>query len=194
MLAAHSAIDEGESVSLSTAPRRAPICASMSRIDAPSSFSRPRRRLGWIAAIAAFGTLFGCAALPLPTRAAGISPPPNGKARIWIYSAWDPYGSQSQSVIRINGVRAGVFSPGYTFYRDVPPGEYRVWVESAEPFHRQFAPVAVVAGQQVYLKVEPWEDCSGGPATELCRTNFSTYLQPPGVGAAAVASLPLSGR
>jgi hypothetical protein len=165
----------------------------MSRIIAALLVLAGMRRAGRMAAIALLSALFGCA-LPPPTRAALIPPPPPGQARIWIYSDWEPYGPETQSYIHINGARAGVFYPGYTFYRDLPPGNYAVGVESEEPFQEQFAPVAVVAGQQVYMRVEPWRDCSGGRGTERCYTNFSTYLQLPRIGAAAVASLPFSGR
>ncbi len=146
-----------------------------------------------MAAIALCGALFGCA-LPPPTRAVAIPPPPPGEARIWVYSGWDPYAPETESYILMNGARVGVFYPGYTFYRDVAPGPYVVGVESEEPPHQQFAPVGVVAGQQVYLKVESWHDCGGGDVGGgWCRTNFATYLQLPQVGSAAVAALPFSG-
>lgn len=166
----------------------------MSRIDVFFLRSKAMQRLSSTAAIAALGILFGCTAPSAPAQVARIPPPPPGKARIWIYSDWRPYGPESQSYIRINGARVGVFAPGYTLYRDVTPGPYTVGVESEEPFHDQVSPVAVIAGQQVYMRVEPWRDCNGGSAVEQCYTNFSIYLQPPQIGAAAVAFLPFSGR
>jgi hypothetical protein len=94
------------------------------------------------------------------------------------------------SYVRFNGRIVGVSQPGEAFYRDVAPGDYDVTVDSPGRDVDQFARVAVAAGQQLYIQVQVsklW-DCSGS-AMASCRDTFYTRVQPPQIGAAAIASL-----
>lgn len=133
---------------------------------------------------------------PPPSLAEPAGPPP-GYARIWLYRYDEPYVSLATPYVRFNGRIVGVSEPGAAFYRDVPPGNYYVTVDSEGRDVYQFANVAVVAGQQVYVQVQVsrlW-DCNGGDTKGIgyCRDTFYTRLQLPQVGAAAVAALPFAG-
>src|SRR5579883_2062695 len=88
--------------------------------------------LGWIAA-------------PQPGVAETAGPPP-GYARIWVYRYDEPYVSLATPYVRFNGRIVGVSKPGAAFYRDVPPGEYYVTVDSegrrqpVRPYRRRRRP------------------------------------------------------
>jgi hypothetical protein len=137
--------------------------------------------------------------VPRPGFAETAGSPP-GYARIWIYRYDEPYVSLATPYVRFNGRIVGVSQPGGVFYRDVPPGVYHVTVDSEGRDVNQFADVAVVAGQQVYIQVQVSKDwnCGGGGGSrgggEWCRPTFYTRLQLPQVGAAAIAMLLPGGR
>jgi hypothetical protein len=135
--------------------------------------------------------------MQLPPAGAAIpSGPPPGYARIWIYRYDEPYVSLATPYVRFNGQIVGVSEPGGAFYRDVSPGEYYVTVDSEGTDINQFAHVAVVAGQPVYIEVEvsKFWDCMGSlGGRESCRDTFYTRLQLPQIGAAAVAHSPRYG-
>jgi hypothetical protein len=153
-------------------------------------------RISRFGAIALVALVLGCAA-PAATSAAAIPPIPAGMARIWIYREYDPNLSLARPYVRLNGSIAGISEPSGAFYRDVMPGVYEVSVDSIGEDVNQWASVAVVPGQQVYLNVDvdPHRDCGGGGRNGggWCRDTFYTRLQLPQVGAAAVASLPYTG-
>lgn len=138
--------------------------------------------------------VFGCAAPA--TQAAAIPPIPAGMARIWIYRDYDPT-ALARPYVRLNGAVAGISEPVGAFYRDVAPGVYSVTVDSIGQDVNQWASVALVPGQEVYLRVDdlPFWDCGGGGrgGGGWCRDTFYTRLQLPQVGAAEVARLPYTG-
>jgi hypothetical protein len=53
----------------------------------------------------------------------------------------------------MNGAIVGISEQGYMFYRDVVAGLYHVSVESYERDLFQFRDVALVSGQQAYVKI-----------------------------------------
>jgi hypothetical protein len=141
-----------------------------------------------------FVALLGWTQSPPPSFAETAGPPP-GYGRIWIYRYYEPYVSLATPYVRLNGQIVGVSQPGAAFYRDVPPGVYHVTVDSEGRDVDQFVTVAVAPGQQVYVQVQvsKYWDCGGGSrGAGWCRDTFYTRLQLPRVGAAAVASLPLT--
>jgi hypothetical protein len=151
----------------------------------------PLYRLCRGGAITLLLALFGWAGTPQPGLAEIAGPPP-GHARIWIYRYYEPYVSLATPYVRFNGRIVGVSEPGGAFYRDVAPGEYAVTVDSEGRDVYQFVHIAVVPGQTLYIQVQAskYWDCGGGPkGPGWCRDTFYTRLQPPGVGAPAVASL-----
>jgi hypothetical protein len=153
----------------------------------PSTLAR-LCRTGTMVLLLAF---LGWVQAPQPGLAATAGPPP-GYARIWVYRYYEPYVSLATPYVRFNGRIVGVSEPGAAFYRDVPPGEYYVTVDSEGRDVNQFAHIAVVPGQTVYIEVEvsKYWDCGGGIKGDgWCRDTFYTREQSPQVGAAAIASL-----
>jgi hypothetical protein len=135
--------------------------------------------------------LFGCAGPP-PAGLAETAGPPPGYARIWIYRTYNPYTSQATPYVRINGRIVGVSELGSALYRDVPPGVYTVTVDSPGRDVHQFATVALVAGQVVYIKT----DANNWWAT-MCRRceidTFYTLVVSPRLAHAEMAALPAYG-
>lgn len=78
--------------------------------------------------------------------------PPEG-VRIWFYRVYDPTESKGRFYIYINGAIVGISEQGYAYYRDVLPGLYDVSVESYGRDLFQFRDVALVPGQQAYVKI-----------------------------------------
>jgi hypothetical protein len=144
----------------------------------------------------------GALPAPRPSLADTAGPmagPPPGYARIWLYRFYEPFVSLATPYIRFNGRIVGVSQPGGVFYRDVPPGDYDVTVDSEGRDVNQFAQVAVVAGQQVYIQVQvsKYWDCGGGGGSQggsgWCRDTFYTRLQLPQVATAAIEAMPHNG-
>ena len=74
---------------------------------------------------------------PLPDRmrpatasAVVIPSVPGGAARIWIYRNDYQYEPRDTPYVWLNGRIAGVIQPNAAFYRDVPPAQYTVTVDS----------------------------------------------------------------
>jgi hypothetical protein len=159
-----------------------------------SDIGRLARRLYHAGAAALFLLVVGCTQPPPSAAAVTVSPPAPGMARIWIYRADEPYQSLARPYVRFNGAVVGISEPGGAFYRDVPAGQYRVTVDSMGQDVNQFATVAVVPGQQVYVKVEVsrlWD--SGGGRAIWVHPTFYTRLQPPEIAQAAIARSPFYG-
>ena len=156
----------------------------------PVSFHVWLSRVATTALAAAFLLLCSIAssanAAPVP---AGPAP---GYARIWLYRDYEPYVSLATPYVRFNGAIVAISQPGGAFYRDVPPGEYYVTVDSDGRDVNQFVSVAAVAGQQIYIKVQAsrYWDCGGGGGNKgggWCRDTFYTRLQLPEVAGAEIA-------
>lgn len=92
------------------------------------------------------------------------------RARLYFYRDYELYESQDRPYILLNGQVAGVSEPGVVSYRDVPPGQYLVSVDSRGLYPDQFKTVAVKGGETLYVKIESYraynEGRNGqGPAT-----------------------------
>jgi hypothetical protein len=153
---------------------------------------RQMRCIGAI--IIAVAALAGCT-VPSPQQLAEknrilTSPPPPAEARIWIFRNFDPSITQNTPYILINGRIVGVAWLGSAFYRDVPPGNYVITVESRGSAPNQFAHIGLAAGQLVYVKVDPNSWWAG-----LCwRCQIDTYftlVQSPQLALAQLASIPI---
>ena len=79
---------------------------------------------------------------------------PPGEARLWFYRVYLPSETLNMTKVTMNGVYAGYAQLGGAFYRDVPPGTYHIEVESYGKDFNQSAEVALVAGQEAYVKVD----------------------------------------
>jgi hypothetical protein len=111
-----------------------------------------RRSLLFAAALG-LATLAGCA--PHPTVGSVSVPPiPAGAARLWIYRVYQPSETLNMTKVTMNGVYAGYAQLGGAFYRDVPPGVYHIEVESYGRDFSQSTNVALVPGQEAYVKIE----------------------------------------
>jgi hypothetical protein len=104
-------------------------------------------------------TLSACTTTPAPPPATPTTLNP-AAARLWIYRAYEPNETLARPLIRLNGEPVGVSEPGGALVRDVPPGVYRVTVDSTGRDTNQFVTVTVAAGKTAYVKIESlqgWE-------------------------------------
>jgi|SRR5579863_149297 len=157
-----------------------PICC---RSTSPRRDGRSRR---WRAGIAAaFATLCGCTELPPSAGAAAPAAIAAGAARIWVYRDYEPYETLARPYVRLNGRIVAISEPGGSLYRDVPPGAYRVTIDSDGQDINQFADVVLAAGQTAYIKVESsnqWES-----SLSYQRDTFYTRPILPGTAKAELA-------
>jgi Protein of unknown function (DUF2846) len=125
----------------------------------------------------------GCA-----ERAPVETPIPTGEARIWFYRNWLPSESLNLANIEMNGAYVGSVANGGVFYRDVPPGSYHIAPESWARDFNQTTNVAVVPGQQVYIKIldlTSWAS-SVSVSKNFQRDSFYAWLIPPQVAQAEI--------
>src|SRR5579885_3092706 len=134
----------------------------------------------------------GCApgGPPYASVAATIPPVPPGMARIYFYRWLEIYETTAPSVAYLNGQPVGVTETGAVFYRDVPPGQYTIAVQSEEPYPNQFKTVVLQPGQVAYARIESlrsWSSCAsggdgdGGGGATSCRDTFVVQLIDPRV-------------
>jgi hypothetical protein len=146
-----------------------------------------RKWLLWASALLLITT--GCAA-----RAPVLEAPiPAAQARIWVYRIWLPSESLNLANIDANGVYFGSVENGGVFYRDVPPGTYHIvpesWAHNPSTTPSQATNVAMVPGQQVYIKIvdlTSWA-ISVSASRNFQRDAFWAYLIPPQVAQAEIA-------
>jgi hypothetical protein len=90
----------------------------------------------------------------------------------------------------MNGAVVGISDQGYAFYRDVPAGLYQVSVESYGHDLFQFRAVALVPGQQAYVKIlslRSWVE-SG---RNFSRDTFYVLIVPPASAQAEISHYPI---
>jgi Protein of unknown function (DUF2846) len=151
--------------------------------------SAPARRgwLRWASALLLIAT--GCAARQPVVEV----PIPAGQARIWVYRIWLPSESLNLANIDVNGVYFASVENGGVFYRDVPPGAYHIvpesWAHNPSTTPEMDTNVAVVPGQQVYIKIidlASWAS-SVSVSKNFQRDAFWAWLIPPQVAQAEIA-------
>lgn len=121
------------------------------------SITRRRRWLSVGAACLFVTTFDGC--VPRPTVGSAMIPPiPPGEARVWVFRDYSPSESLNMTAVTMNGVYAGYSQLGGAFYRDVPPGVYHVAVNSYGVDFNQSTNIALVPGEQAYIKIELLRD------------------------------------
>jgi hypothetical protein len=139
-----------------------------------------RRRRLWLAAASSLllAAIGGCA--PRPTVGSVSVPPiPANEGRVWVYRDYIPSESLNMTEVTMNGVYAGYSQLGGAFYRDLPPGVYHVAVESYGKDFDQSTNIALVPGEQVYIKIESLRSWSSfGLRTEIGRDTFYARLIP----------------
>ena len=141
------------------------------------------------AVIGFFVALCGCAPMP-PTSAVSIPPIPAGMARVWFYREDMPTETPQRPYVRMNGAVIAISEDGGAFYRDVPPGQYYVTVDSYGVDINQFSHVVLVAGQTVYFQIIGSKYWASGDAPQWLRPTFYVWVMPNDVGGSAVARTP----
>ena len=117
---------------------------------------------------------------PPTTASVAIPPLPPQQARIWFYREVDTADWNSTTpYVRLNGAIAGVPVQGGAFYRDVPPGHYRITVDGWGMSPTPSREVAIAAGEQIYARI--------GLGASWNRQGFTITLAPGELGRAAVA-------
>ena len=106
-----------------------------------------------LAAFLTLAALVACARNP-PVGSVSLPPIPEHEARLWFYRLYIPSETLNMTKVSMNGVYAGYAQLGGAFYRDVPPGVYHIDVESYGRDFNQSTNVALVTGQEAYVKVE----------------------------------------
>jgi hypothetical protein len=144
----------------------------------PTDPARPRRPLSLVAVSLLLLAAASCT--PPPTTASVSIPPlPPQQGRIWFYREVDTADVNTTTpYVRLNGAIAGVPDPGGAFYRDIPPGTYRITVDSEGNSPRPTQEVALIAGQQIYARIGLGGSWNG--------QGFTITMEPSTVGRAAV--------
>ena len=125
----------------------------------------PRRWLLWASGLLLM--VAGCVESPATVPAAA-PPIASGQARVWFYRSWEPSESLDLALIDMNSSYVGAVENGGAFYRDVPPGHYRIAPESFGRDTNQDRNVDLAPGQLLYVKVVSLE--SWGRAFPAART------------------------
>ena len=132
--------------------------------------------------------LAGCVRTPLLGLAV-VPPIPPGEARLWVYRTYVPSETLNMTKVTLNGAYAGYAQLGGAFYRNLPPGVYHVEVASYGRDFDQSSNVALVAGQQAYIKIESlrsWATTYGFGFT-AGRDTFYARLMLPQIAQAEIA-------
>jgi hypothetical protein len=161
-------------------------------------FDSSPRLSGWLKLTAACGLLFaiaGCAPVQM-VASANIPPVAPNAARVWFYQDGSPSDGLGVALITLNGYAVGQSQVNSSFYRDVAPGQYHVSLQNPVNDLNQTADISLAPGQTAYIKIatlDNWAMASGSQRGGGARTTFYVWPQPPAVGSAAVAYLPLLG-
>jgi hypothetical protein len=122
--------------------------------------------------------LLGAALPTKPGLAAGGGSAP-AAGRIWIYRIFDPSITLNTPYVRINGAIVALARPGSAFYRDLPPGNYRITADSQGSAPGQFASLTLVAGQSVFVKVDADNWWAGAGCLPTTVTFYTLVVSPP---------------
>jgi hypothetical protein len=130
----------------------------------------------------------GCARNP-PVGSVSVAPIPAGEARLWFYRVYLPSETLNMTKVSMNGAYAGYAQLGGAFYRDVPPGIYHVEVESYGRDFDQSTNIALVAGQEAYVKVESLRSWATdyGVGRTIGRDTFYARLMLPQIARTEIA-------
>jgi len=143
--------------------------------------TNPAYRWLLLSRVAASILLLGTAscAQPPTTASVALPPIPPQQARIWFYRDVEPYATnQTTPYVRLNGAIAGVADQGGAFYRDVPPGHYQIMIEGGGMSPSPSRDVALVAEDQVYVKIGLGASWNG--------QGFTIAVEPSEIGRAGI--------
>ena len=68
----------------------------------------------------------GCGGVSTSASVVAPGPVPAAQARIWFYRDYEPSESLNLADINVNGAYFGSVANGSAFFRDIPPGHYRI--------------------------------------------------------------------
>ena len=147
---------------------------------------RPRSWLQWAGGLLLI--VAGCADAGGSAQVAATAPPvPAGQARVWFYRPLEPSESLNLARIDMNGSYVGAVANGSAFYRDVPPGPYRIVPESYGQDFNQDKDVYLTSGQQLYVKIVSLAAWAAGACKNCARDTFYAWLIPPQAAQAEIA-------
>jgi hypothetical protein len=149
--------------------------------------TRDRRAL-LFAVLFSVAMIAGCARNPT-VGSVSVAPIPPGEARVWFYRLYIPSETLNMTKVSMNGAYAGYAQLGGAFYRDVPPGVYHIEVESYGRDFNQSTNIALVAGQEAYVKVESLRSWATdyGIGRTIGRDTFYAWLMLPQIARAEIA-------
>jgi hypothetical protein len=110
---------------------------------------------------------------------------PAGQARIWFYRDWEPSESLNVANVDVNGTSFGAVVNGGAFYRDVPPGYYRIAPVSYNRDFNQDREVNLAPNQQLFVKIVSLRNWDGA-CRHCARDTFYAWLIPPEVAQAEI--------
>jgi hypothetical protein len=140
---------------------------------------RYRRHPLWRPAASILLLVAASCAQPPTTASVALPPIPPQQARVWIYRDIEPHATnQTTPYVRLNGAITGVAEEGGVFYRDVPPGHYQIMIDGGGMSPSPSRDVALVAGEQVYVKIGLGASWNG--------QGFTIAVEPSEVGRAAI--------
>jgi len=115
-------------------------------------------RSRWVpGAIAATLTIFiaGAAVAQPAAPAPGVLPVLSpGQARVWFYRVFFPDDTGGMPPVSMNGNTVGYARAGWSFYRDVPAGNYHVTVQTFGVEGDPAKDLALAPGAQIYLAIQ----------------------------------------
>jgi hypothetical protein len=130
---------------------------------------------------------------PAVTRPVAVSPIPAGEARIWFYRNYEPYAGKGRPAVAANGGYVGIAELGGVFYRDVPPGHYRITVETNGVDFNQTTNLDLALGQEAYVKIVSNPSWVSGTLSNYERPTFYAWHVASQVAQADVAHLTFYG-
>ncbi len=132
-------------------------------------------------------------AQPAVTSSVVVPPVPVTGARIWIYRDYEPYAGKGLPAVGANGRFIGSAELGGTFYRNVPPGQYHITVETIGEDFNQSAQVNLAGGEEAYVKIVSSPNWVSGGLATFERPTFYAWLIPSEVARNDVAHLAFYG-
>jgi len=94
--------------------------------------------------------------------AAQVPAVPPDRARFFFFRDYEPYESLARPYIRLNGDIVGFSVPGGVWYRDMPPGTYKIAADSPGLYPNQDKSVTVAAGDTIFVQVQSYKSYNSG--------------------------------
>jgi len=136
--------------------------------------------------------LAGCAQPPpFAVTSASIPPVPAGMARMFIYRTLEPYETTEMANVYLNGQWVGASANGAVFYRDLPPGQYKITIPRTEAYPNQFKTVVLRPGQTAFVRIESLSTWTACTVIVNCYPTFIVQLMDPAQALADMRSLAL---